>query len=298
MTNRATIASLLVLTAAFLLLAPSRKAEAQCAPGSWFCAQIRIGGGWRPPPPRRAQVLVVQPAPPPVLYVQPAPPPVVYVQPAPPPPPPPPQPPVVIVQQQDPPQAEAYYVGQAQPQPTVVASQPVIAGSGIGLHGSIGFMGTSNVHIGGVSGALRLRQPEGHFAIDLGIGAYGGIDYNGASRTEVPLTADGLFFFNPRSRWQVYALLGIGASWAHAQNSDVAFTTIGSSRDYSYLGGETGIGLEWRLGDSFALDGDVRAFIRQRVDGDPRPEFVEPGTGRQTDTSGGLLTTLGATFYL
>lgn len=282
MTKRIVSGSMLFLGALVALMAPAREAEAQCGHGSWFCAEVHVGGSVHVGPPvRQAQVVYVEPAPPP--------PPVVYVQPAPPPPP------VVYVQPAPPPQPEVVYV-QQQPQPTVhyevVAPEP----SGFGLHGHIGWMTTDRIAIGGLHGALRLRPNDAHLAIDLGLGAYGGVDYNGMDRIEVPLTADALFFMNPGHRFQLYGLAGLGASVAHTEGFNES-TREFDMRDYTYVGGELGIGLEWRLTRWFALNGDIRGFVRTRVDSDPRPEFVDEETGQTTNTSGGVTGNLGATLY-
>jgi hypothetical protein len=69
--------------------------------------------------------------------------------------------------------------------------------------------------------------------------------------------------------------------------------------DYSYFGAQAGIGLELRLSRHFAINGDVRGFIRGRIDDQAQysPEFVNTTTGQTTNTSGGGLLTLGMTFY-
>lgn len=272
MTTRITTATLLILSA--LAVLPASTAAAQCPNGAWLCAEVSIGGRVRPPPPpppRQQQVIIVetQPAPPPpprVVYVetQPAPPPVVYVeqQPAPPP---------VVYQQ------------------TTIESRLEV-----GLHGRVGGVFGQNVQMGGVHGALRLRPNgnDGRFALDLGVGAYGGTDYNGDNRAEVPITVDALMYLNPRDEFQVYLLAGAGVSWAHTEGD---FGEDG--RNMMHVGGEAGLGVEWRLSRHWAVSADVRGFIRQRVDSDERPEFVDPENGRETDTSGGGVATLGATFY-
>ena len=59
-------------------------------------------------------------------------------------------------------------------------------------------------------------------------------------------------------------------------------------------------GLELRLNEWFAINGDIRGFIRTRIDDDGRPEFVEvdaDGSQRSTNTSGGVTANLGATLY-
>ncbi len=265
-----TLASLLVLTAC-ALLAPASKAAAQCTPGAILCAEAHIGFGasltiGTPPP---AQVVVVQPAPPP------PPPQVVYVQPAPPPP------------------TATVYVSRPQVYTESYVAMPM-ANSGLGLHGSIGGTVMNDVSMGGFAGALRIRPNMGNIAVDLGLGIYGGSDYNDNSRVEVPFTGDLIVFFNPLDQWQFYGLVGLGVSFAHATPSDEYDRELG--RDYGYVGGQLGVGVELALTREFALNLDVRGFIRERVDGQGGPEFRDED-GRTTDTSGGATANLGATIY-
>src|SRR5690606_8791800 len=136
----------------------------------------------------------------------------------------------------------------------------------------------------------------------IGIGAYAGTDYNGLDRREIPLTLDMLFYFNPQSRLQVYGLLGTGVSFGEADgyrdHRDGSFSYgTWESHEYIHWGGSLGLGLELRLGERFALNGDIRAFMRTRINDDERPEFIDADTGETTNTSGGALGTFGATFY-
>ncbi len=157
-----------------------------------------------------------------------------------------------------------------------------------GLHAHLGGFLGDTVRMGGVSGALRIR-PKRHFAIDLGAGIYGGTDYEGDRRKEIPITADLLFFVNPQHRMQFYLLVGGGGALATKRLPD------GERRKLGYAGGQAGLGFEWRIANGFALNADVRGFLRQRVDNDPRPEFSDGLRGSNT-SFGGLLT-LGTTFY-
>jgi hypothetical protein len=282
----------LLLVAVAMLVAPMR-ASAQCEPGAIFCAQVEIHGGvqWGAPPP---------PPPPAVVYVQPAPPPpVVVYRPAPPPP--------VVVYQPAPPPMVVY---QEQPR-----QHYFLESDGTwGLHGHIGGTVSDSLYMGGGEVGIRWR-PRPRFALDLGIGGYAGIDYEGNQRTEIPLTANFLFFFNPRSRLQAYALAGVGLSfaqvggegWGHHHDDDWDHDDWDDDdfdgEGMAYYGGMIGFGLEWRLSQHFALNTDLRGFLRHRFSGETnQPEFVEIGedgrpTGRATDTSGGGLLTLGGTFY-
>lgn len=284
-TRIASIASSVTLSllATLTTLALTQTAEAQCLPGSWACAQIQVGvsggvfiGPSVPPPP--PQVVYVQPQPqPPVVIYQPQPQPqVVYVQPGP-----------------------QVYVQQPGLQPLAPAQPPPARW---GLHAELGAMGTGGIAMGGGAVAFRMR-PSSWFALDLSIGSYGGSDFDGNARVEVPLTANALFFVNPQHRLQLYLLAGLGASYAqvdttaydpilHGHYGYSSYTT-----DYSYFGGQLGIGLEWRLSRGFALNTDVRGFVRGRTDGGSTPEFTDPDTGATTNTSGGAYWTLGATLY-
>lgn len=295
MTKRAlTIFSVPALFAGLLAAVPAA-AQTQCRPGDLFCAElqigpgragVRIGGGAQevPPPP---PPVVVQP---PTVYVEPAPPPppTVYVQPPPPPPqtvyvqPPPPPPPPQMV-----------YVQPAQPMPLQRVHEDRYPHSSTGLHLHVSGLFGEHTAMGGIGGALRLR-PIPHLAVDLGAGVYGGVDYNGLDRVEVPVQANLLVFFNPRHRFQFYALAGVGASIGHAEGFN-RFAGGFDQRDYLHVGGELGLGVEWRISRVFAMNLDVRGFIRQRVDSNALPEFEE-GL-RSTDTSGGVLGRVGMTFY-
>ena len=148
--------------------------------------------------------------------------------------------------------------------------------------------------MGGFAAGLRIR-PVRFMAIDVTAGVFGGTDYVGNDRVEIPVRADVRFFVNPRHRFQFYTLVGAGVSVARAQNN------VGATRDFVHLGGEAGAGFEFRLNPAIALNLDVRGFLRQRVDSDPRPEFVEvDNTGfvtRTTNTSGGATINLGGTVY-
>lgn len=276
------LAALAAFTLATLTFTP--KAAAQCLPGSWLCAQVQVGvtggvyiGPSMPPPPPPPQIVYVQPQP---------------------------QPPVVIYQPQ--PQTQVVYV-QQRPQVQFVGIQPLSIAPAEepaprwGVHAELGAMTTGGVAMGGGGVAFRLR-PSPWFALDLGVGSYGGQDYNGNDRVEVPFSANGLFFINPQSRWQFYLLGGLGASYAHTDGlgtyagpAHLDMSMFGN--DYSYFGGQLGVGLEWRMSRNFALNTDFRAFVRTRTDGGSTPEFTDPDTGATTDTSGGAYWTGGATLY-
>ncbi|NOY93076.1 MAG: porin family protein [Deltaproteobacteria bacterium] len=292
----------LVLPFAALFALP-QMARAQCAEGDIFCASasISIGGGQPAPPPvPNARVIVTtRPAPPVanqqvIITTQPAPPPRVIIQAAPPPPPPPP---VVVIRAAPPPPPRTVIVVRTnQPPPQQVIVEPLLISTEqrIGVHGHIGAMVGPDVQMGGFTGALRLR-PTPHLAFDLGLGVYAGQDYNGRDRIEVPVTVDALFFVNPLHRMQFYLLAGVGVSRARTQGFG-GFGGGYSSRSYTHIGGELGLGLEWRLNPHFALTSDIRTFLRTRVDSNPEPEFVN-SSGETTNVSTGALLTFGGTIY-
>ena len=98
-------------------------------------------------------------------------------------------------------------------------------------------------------------------------------------------------------RAQVYLLAGFGYAGAHVVNDSLGYTT--SANDYSYFGGQGGLGIEFRLARHFALNLDALGFIRTRTDSgaDQNPEFIDPSTGQTSNTSAGVLFRGGMTFY-
>lgn len=157
----------------------------------------------------------------------------------------------------------------------------------VGLHFDVGGAFGRDIAMGGFTGALRIR-PVTHFALDLGSGYFAGTDSEGAYRTEVPVTANMLFFVNPQHKVQFYVLLGGGATFGRRETFD-------EIRNMTHVGGQAGAGLEFRVARGFALNLDVRGVVRHRVGNDPRPEFFDGA--RYSDTSAGALATFGATFY-
>ncbi len=157
----------------------------------------------------------------------------------------------------------------------------------VGLHFDFGGTFGPQVSMGGFGGALRFRPTE-HVGIDLGSGFYAGNDYQGFYRTEIPLTANVLFFLNPQHKFQFYFVLGPGLSFGRVD-------TIYEVRRMTHVGGQAGAGVELRLVPAFALNADVRGVIRHRIDSDPRPEFFDGVRG--TNTSGGAVLTFGGTLY-
>ena len=173
------------------------------------------------------------------------------------------------------------------PEPAPPPAKPAERERKLGLHFDIAGTFGPQVSMGGFNGALRIR-PKPFFALDLGSGYFGGEDYRGFYRTEIPVTANMLFFLTPQHTFQFYFLLGPGASFG-----TVRLPT--ENRDMIHIGGQGGFGAEWRLAKAFALNFDARAVLRHRIDDDPRPEFVDGS--RTSDTSVGGLFSFGMTFY-
>jgi hypothetical protein len=203
----------------------------------------------------------------------------------------PPPPPVVVYQSP----TTRYYVIPPPPPVYYYRPRPLYRGEwGLNLHlEGASFGHAANVTSAGMGGGgigLRYR-PAPAFALETDLDFVGGTDYQGYRRSEEASTLNALVFLNPRSRAQVYLLAGFGWSWAHAMDD-----LQGVAYDYSYFGGQGGIGLEFRAAKHFALNIDARAFIRTRTDDQGGAEFVS-ASGQTTNTSAGALFTGGMTFY-
>jgi hypothetical protein len=142
---------------------------------------------------------------------------------------------------------------------------------------------------------LRFR-PIPHLAMEGDLDFAGGRDFNGYRRSETAFTMNGLVFLNPKNKTQVYFLGGFGWSGARAVDDRMGYDRM--EYKYGYFGVQGGVGLEFRLSKTVALNVDLRGFVRGRTDNDRRlnPEFVD-GSGRSTNTSGGGLLQGGLTFY-
>jgi hypothetical protein len=159
---------------------------------------------------------------------------------------------------------------------------------------------SSNAGMGGLGFAFRYR-PLPPLAFEAGIDLLTGTDYQGYSRGEAALLLNTLVFFNPHDVVQIYGLGGFGFSAANVTIAPRSGEAPFQSHDehYSYFGAQAGLGLEVRVSRSIALGGDIVGFIRGRTDdqADTVPEFEDPNTHRTTNTSGGGLIRVGATFY-
>jgi hypothetical protein len=281
--SKATAAGLGLLTC---LVAAERPAHAQsnnanCPPGSWFCAEAAPQGSAQPQgngnlqqlPPSEAQAAAAQPAPPP------PPPPVVVYQ---------PPPPTVVVTREAPP-PYVYKAPDWAPRRNEWGMNLHLGGATIGK----GYSGDAGMGL--IGAGLRFR-PVPHAAIEGDLDFAGGRDYNGYRRAETAFTINALFFVNPKDRAQFYFLGGFGWSAAHAVDDRSGYD--GREFNYGYFGVQGGVGLEYRAARHVALNLDGRLFVRGRVDGNKnqQPEFVD-SSGQSTNASGGGIITGGITFY-
>ena len=267
----------------------SPAANPNCPPGSWFCADTQAtpaAPAGQPVAPASAPVpagQALQPLPPerpagPAVTYAPSPqPPVVIYQP----------PPPVIIREAPPP----YYYTPRQP-------APKRREWGLNLHlegAMLGSRANNDASMGGAGFGLRYK-PVPAFGLEADLDFVGGRDYNGFRRSETAFTLNALVFVNPKSKTQLYFLAGFG--WSGANVRDDQSSSYYASTEYKYFGGQVGAGLEFRLARHFAMNVDLRGFIRGRVDDNAQyqPEFVS-SDGRTTNTSGGGLLTVGMTFY-
>jgi hypothetical protein len=163
--------------------------------------------------------------------------------------------------------------------------------------------GSADAGMGGLGMSLRFR-PVPAFAFDAGIDVLSGTDWNGFQRTEMPLSLSGILFVNPKSRVQFYFTGGVHISHAEVETNtfdpirDEGFDPEDvNTREYSYFGGQGGIGLEFRISRLVALNVDLLGFMRERTDEGGPPEFTDPVSGRTTNSSGGGLFRGGLTFW-
>jgi opacity protein-like surface antigen len=282
-----TVAALVFASAATASADPARSS---CAPGSWICSdppQDSAASGDRgsqglqplPDPDEAAPADDEAPAP----RRRHAAPPVVVYQ-------PPPPPPVVVVRPAGP---RPYEYA---PPPSSPISRPREWGLNLHVDGAAFGHGAGNAGMGGAGAGLRFK-PSRRFGIETDLDILGGTDYQNDRRTETAFTINGLVYLNPRSRAQLYLLIGFGWSGAHV-TCDSAACSGPADRHYTYFGGQAGGGLEIRLSRAIALNADVRGFIRTRIDdqAQSQPEFTDQ-YGRTSNSSGGALFTGGMTIY-
>jgi hypothetical protein len=165
--------------------------------------------------------------------------------------------------------------------------------------GLLGPGAEANAGLGGIGFGFRIR-PKPLYAIDLGLEFLGGTDYNGNDRAEQAFVANAVVFVNPRDRVQGFVLGGVQLGGAQARVGELGGTPVPlHDVAYTYLGAQGGFGVEWRFSRGAAITGDFQLFVRGRVDGNTyyEPEYVDPDSHLVTNTSGGGLFRLGATFY-
>jgi hypothetical protein len=93
-------------------------------------------------------------------------------------------------------------------------------------------------------------------------------------------------------------LAGFGWSWANSRNDPNDPSATSFNNNYTYFGGQAGMGLELRLSRVLAFNVDLRGFVRTRTDATAgsQPEFTN-AQGQTTNTSGGGLFTGGMSLY-
>ncbi|MEO8179626.1 MAG: outer membrane beta-barrel protein [Deltaproteobacteria bacterium] len=144
--------------------------------------------------------------------------------------------------------------------------------------------------LGGVGVSLRYALRP-NVDLDLGLDAFGGIDYNGYDRSETSLSVSALWYLNPDRAIRTYLLGGLHASAAQV---DVA----GDDQDWTYVGAHAGLGLDFAVSERVSLNVDMLGFIRGRTDSraERQPEFTD-GFGNLTNTSGGGVFRGGVSLY-
>lgn len=260
-----------------------------CPPGSWFCVDVPqappAAPATPPAPPASAQqppVVVTQPAPPPVIVYQP--PPQITVVQAPPPPRPNARP-----ADEPPPYVYTPRPAAAYPKPNEWSIGGFLAGA------SFGKGRENNAGMGGIGAGVRYK-PVPSLGVQGDLGFFGGRDYTGMKRTETALMLSALMFVNPKDTFQVFFLAGFGWSGAHV--TDDRKGTDAATYDYGYFGAHLGGGVEWRISRHFALDADLRGFIRGRIDDRAVNNYeFRDANGRMTNSSGGGLVSLAALIY-
>ena len=156
----------------------------------------------------------------------------------------------------------------------------------VGFHGSLHGVFSSDLSLGGFSGALRVR-PVRSFAVDIGAGFLAGTDVDESDRIEIPAHLDLYWFINPHRRAQFYLTGGMFVSYASVETLD--FERL----EFAHAGVRGGAGVEFRMSPGFAVNADLRIFARERIDNEPYVEFLY---GDDEPTVGGTVS-VGGTFY-
>lgn len=150
--------------------------------------------------------------------------------------------------------------------------------------------GNRETGLGGVGISLRYALWPS-VALDLGLDAFRGTDYNGYHRGETSLSVSALGYLNPGREIRSYVLGGLHASAARVQ-------VAGNDQDWAYVGVHAGLGIEFAISERVALNVDLLGFLRGRTDSraEREPEFSD-GSGNLTNTSGGGVFRGGISFY-
>jgi len=169
-----------------------------------------------------------------------------------------------------------------------------------GVHAEVGGMFWNHLAMGGGALAFRLR-PVPWLGVDLGVGGYHGVNYDKGERTEVNFTASFFYFVNPRDALQLYFVAAADFTVAEVDTSvrfppEVIFIDYTTERS-AYVGGQLGLGVEWRLGRHVALNTDLRGFLRRRTTDTATPDFVNQESGATANFSAGPRVTIGTTIY-
>lgn len=278
---------------ALVALAPATSLAADDCPDGWFCEENAAPQA--PPSPTNERPRPEAPRPPP----EPAAPgygPPSYGPPGYPPPQGPPdsaeEPPIFLDAPDSPP-------------PTKRRHRRGFHEWGFNLHLEAALLGnkperSSKAEMAGLGFGFRYR-PIPVVAFEAGVDLLTGTDFQGYSRSEAALLLNTLVFFNPHDVVQLYGLGGLGFSGATVTIAPRSGESPFKRHDenYSYVGAQLGFGAEVRVTRRIAIAGDLVGFIRGRTDdqSDTVPEFTDPDTHRSTNTSGGGLLRVGATFY-
>jgi opacity protein-like surface antigen len=144
--------------------------------------------------------------------------------------------------------------------------------------------------LGGLGASLRHALAPS-VALDLGFDSFGGSDYNGYDRSETSLSLSALLYLNPERAVRTYLLGGLNASVARV---DVA----GDEQDWTYVGAQAGLGLDFVVSQRVSLNVDMLGFLRGRTDSRAAREAeFNDGHGNLSNTSGGGLFRAGVSLY-
>lgn len=152
----------------------------------------------------------------------------------------------------------------------------------------------------GLGLGLRYR-PIPHFGIGLDADFRGGLDSMNYERREIPIALNAMVYPNPRDLVQFYAFGGVHVAYAQVFSDRLEpHLEEGTSDEYSYFGGQLGLGLEFRVSQLVGINIDGYGFLRMRLDDDGDglyPEMYDPRSRESSNTSGGGVLRGGLTFW-